>query len=283
LEFLEKLMSIDRRVIFVFVGIALVVPFFLDIGQKIEISPEVQTLYDAFMELPPGSKVLMSFDYDPPSAPELQPQAITALRLCFDRNLKVIMIGLWPMGPMQANLALETIFSEKKYLDKEPIYGVDYVNLGYSPGNELVIQRMGSSIPATFPRDFRGTPIQEIPLMQGIVNFSNVDYVFNLSAGYPGTVEWVQFAVDRFHARMGAANTAVQAPLVYPYVHAGQLTGLSGGMKGAAEFEKLTGFIGKGTKFMLSQSFAHLIVILFIIIGNTAYFITRARKKEKTG
>jgi hypothetical protein len=34
---------------------------------------------------------------------------------------------------------------------------------------------------------------------------------------------------------------------------------------------------------MLSQSFAHLIVILFIIIGNTAYFITRGRKKEKTG
>jgi len=283
LEFFEKLMSIDRRVIFLFVGVALIVPLFLDIEQKIEVTPEVQTLYDAFMELPPGSKVLMTFDYDPPSAPELQPQAITALRFCFDRKLKVIIIGLWPMGPMQANLALETIFSEKKYLDKEPIYGVDYVNLGYSPGNELVIQRMGSSIPSTFPRDFRGTPIEEIPLMQGIVNFSNLDFILNLSAGYPGTVEWVQFAVDRFHARMGAANTAVQAPLVYPYVHTGQLTGLSGGMKGAAEFEVLTGFTGKGTKFMLSQSFAHIIVVLFIIIGNIAYFVTRGREKEKTG
>ena len=29
---------------------------------------------------------------------------------------------------------------------------------------------------------------------------------------------------------------------------------------------------GKATKFMLSQSFAHLIVIAFIIIGNVAFF-----------
>jgi len=83
--------------------------------------------------------------------------------------------------------------------------------------------------------------------------------------------------VDRFHAKLAAGNTAVQAPQVYPYVHAGQLSGLAGGLKGAAELEKLVGFYGKGTKFMLSQSFAHMIVIVFIIVGNAAYFITRKK------
>ena len=54
-------------------------------------------------------------------------------------------------------------------------------------------------------------------------------------------------------------------------------------MKGAAEFEKLTGFTGKGTRFMLSQSFAHIIVVLFVIIGNAAYFVTRGRERKKIG
>jgi hypothetical protein len=63
-------------------------------------------------------------------------------------------------------------------------------------------------------------------------------------------------------------------------LRAGQLVGLLGGMKGASEFEKLTDFEGKGTKFMLSQSFAHSIIIIFIIIGNLAYFISRGAKKK---
>jgi hypothetical protein len=109
--------------------------------------------------------------------------------------------------------------------------------------------------------------------MRGVTNFDNIDFVFNLSAGYPGTVEWVQLAADRFHATLGAANTAVQAPLAYPYYRAGQLQGILGGMKGAAEFETLVGVIGKGTKFMLSQTFAHAIVIIFILVGNIAFFV----------
>ena len=59
---------------------------------------------------------------------------------------------------------------------------------------------MGSDIPAVFPRDSRGRPIGEFPIMEDVNDFTAIAYVFNVSAGYPGTVEWVQFAGDRFHA-----------------------------------------------------------------------------------
>jgi hypothetical protein len=274
---MEKLLKIDRRIIFLFVAAALIVPMFLHIPQPIVISPEVRMLYDAFDKLSPGSRVLMSFDYDPPSAPELQPMAVAALKYCFKKHLKVIIIGLWPQGPMQANLAIAAVDADPEFADDPPVYDKDYVNLGFMTGNEVVIQRMGSSIQETFPRDYLGRPTSELELMKGVYNFSNIDFVFNLSAGYPGTQEWVQFAADRFHARLGAGNTAVQAPIMYPYINAGQLKGLAGGLKGAAEFEKLVGFLGKATKFMLSQSFAHMAVIFFIIIGNLAYFMTRKK------
>ena len=71
---------VGRRTVFLYVGIAVSLPFFMSLTQKIKISPEVQTLYDGVSSLSPGSKVLVSFDYDPPSAPELQPMAESFFR-----------------------------------------------------------------------------------------------------------------------------------------------------------------------------------------------------------
>jgi hypothetical protein len=69
----------------------------------------------------------------------------------------------------------------------------------------------------------------------------------------------------------------VQTPEYTPYLGR-QLLGILGGMKGGAEFEALTTYRGKATKFMLAQSLAHLIVVAFIIIGNAAYFASRKKK-----
>ncbi len=270
---------IDRRTVFVFVGFAVVLPFFMSITQNIRISPEVQQVYNAMSTLQPGSKVLISFDYDPPSAPELQPMAESFITYCLSHDISVIIIGLWPQGPQQANLALEIALENEAVKAKNPQYGINYVNLGFQTGNEFVIQRMGTDFRSMFQTDYSGRHYDDIPLVKNIKNFSNIDYSFNLSAGYPGTQEWVQVAVDRYGLWMGAGNTAVQAPMMYTYLNAGQLEGLLGGMNGAAEFEKVCGITGKGTKYMLSQSFAHVVVIAFILIGNVAFFIGGRKKK----
>jgi hypothetical protein len=273
--FLEKMMGIDRRIIFILIFIALSIPMFIHIEMKIPVSPEVEMLVDTMNKLPEGAKVMVSLDYDPSSEPELQPMAETFFEYALRRNLKLIVFGLWPQGAIQAERA-RVVAEETE--NKQFEYGVNYINLGYQSGNELVIQRMGSSIPAMFPRDYFGRPIDEFPIMQGIRNFSNIDYVFNLSAGYPGTVEWVLFAADRFGVTVGAGNTAVQAPQVYPYLGK-QLKGLAGGMKGGAEFEILTGLPGRAVKYMVGQTFAHAIIVLFIIIANVAYFASRGSRK----
>ena len=265
---------VERRIVFLYVGIAIALPLFMSISQEIGISDEVREVYDAVLELPAGSKVLVSFDFDPPSAPELQPMAEAFITLCFQRDLKVIIIGLWPQGPQQANMAVDIALSRPDIAAKQLEYGVDYVNLGYQAGAEFVIQRMGSSFQSMFKTDYRGRPYEDIPLVKNVKNFSNIDYSLNLSAGFVGTVEWVQVAVDRYGLRMGAGNTAVQAPTVYPYYNAGQLIGLMGGMNGAAEFERLADLRAKATRFMLSQSLAHVIVIAFVLIGNVAYFMS---------
>jgi hypothetical protein len=279
----ERLLAIDRRWIFLVVAVSLTWPFFLNVTCKSQISPEVQRLYDTINELRPNSKILVSFDYDPASEPELNPMAEAFLKFSFAHRFKVVILGLWPQGPSQAERVLEKVFEDADIAALNLEYGVDYVNLGYQAGNEFAIQGMGASIRNVFPRDIRGTQTSDIPIMQDVRDFSNVDFVFNLSAGYPGTVEWVQVAADRYGVLLGAGNTAVQAPLAYPYLGAGQLVGLLGGMKGGAEFEVLTSYPGDASKFMVSQTAAHLVVILFIVVGNIAFFATRKKGSELGG
>jgi len=106
-----------------------------------------------------------------------------------------------------------------------------------------------------------------------------VQLLISISAGYPGTKEWVQQVGQRFQSASGepipivSGCTAVSAPEYYAYVNAGQLDGLLGGLAGAAEIEKLAGATGPATRGMDGQSLAHLVIIAFILLGNVLYVL----------
>jgi len=273
---------VERRIVFVYIAFSVILPLMMQISPPLPITGDVLKVYDNIKVLQPGSKVLCAFDYDPPSAPELQPMAVAFMKYAFKHDLKVIIMGLWPQGPQQAQMAVEEAMLDPEVAAKNLQEGIDWVNLGFQSGNEFVIQSMGSEFKRMFPKDDRLVPYDSIPLMKNVVNFSNIDYVMNFSSGKPGTVEWVQIGVDRFGVKMSAGNTAVQAPMVYPYLRAGQLLGILGGMSGAAEFEKVLDEEGDASTFLLAQMFAHATVIAFIIIGNIAFFIGGRRKKITT-
>ena len=270
---------IERRVVFLYIALAISLPLLMQKSAPVPVTPDVQQLVDALDKLPPGAKVLAAFDYDPASAPELQPMGVAFFKYAFKHDFKVIIMGLWPQGPQQANQAIIEAMQDPEIAAKNLQVGEDYVNLGFQSGNEFVIQSMGSGFKRMFPTDDRRIPYDDIPLLNDITDFSNIDFIFNLSAGKPGTVEWVQIAVDRFGAKCGAGNTAVQAPQVYPYLRSGQLIGLLGGMSGGAEFEKAVNEKGQASTFIFAQMISHATVIAFIIIGNMAFFISRKKKK----
>ncbi len=270
---------IERRIVFLYIALAISLPLLMQKTAPVPVTADVQQLVNALDKLPPGSKVLAAFDYDPSSAPELQPMGVAFMKYAFKHDLKVIVMGLWPQGPQQANQAIEEAMKDPAIADKNLQYGIDYANLGYQSGAEFVIQSMGSDFKRMFPLDDRHIPYDSLQILNDVTNFSNIDFIFNLSAGKPGTVEWIQIAVDRFGATCGGGNTAVQAPQVYPYLRSGQLTGLLGGMSGGAEFEKAINEKGQASTFIFAQMISHAMVIAFIIMGNIAFFISRKKKK----
>jgi hypothetical protein len=268
---------IDRRIIFAMIIVAVVWPLIQPLGLPIDVSPPVQSLFDAVDALPPGTIVMLGGDYSPDTVPELQPMTVAFLRHAFKNDLRVVVTCLWPASPPLVEAALSPVAEEFN-----KVYGVDYVNLGYMTGGPVTILGMGTSITNTFPRDYYGTPVGDIPLMDEVSSLADIPFVMEVSAGTPGTREWVQQAVSRFSVRLGAGTTAVGAPNFYPYISSGQLVGLLGGLKGAAEYETLVGAPADATKGMDAQSIVHALIIVFILFGNIVYFVSRRPRRAES-
>jgi hypothetical protein len=71
------------------------------------------------------------------------------------------------------------------------------------------------------------------------------------------------------------------APGLYPLLRSGQLNGLIGGLRGAAEYETLIGQKGKAIAGMDAQSATHLAIIVLVIMCNLFYFSTRKQAKQQ--
>lgn len=278
MKFVRWLANIDRRIIFVVIAVAVVVPLLLPLGMRVKVTPQARTIYDEVENLPAGSNVLVSFDYDPAAMPEVHPMALAFLRHCFAKKHKVIIMALWPQGAQMAVRAIGEIGGE---FDLE--YGRDYVNLGYKPGGDIVIKSLGASFPEVFPRDMAGEPTAGLPIMAKVRNLKDIDLVMDLSAGDPGIPAWVRVANALYQRKVAGGCTAVSAPQFFPYLQTGQLIGLLGGLKGAAEYEAVTAYAGKATRRMDSQSVAHVVIIAFILFANISYFILRKQRAEGSG
>ena len=276
IDLILKLGTVDRRWIFLIIGTVVIIPLFFPLGLPIRATATTQQVYDTIDALPHGAKVLVSCEYGPSTKPEIHPMTLAVMRHLFKNKHKVYVTCLWPDGQFLAEEALDQVGGEEYGL----IYGEDYVLLGFRPGNEAVVKGIVSNLRKLYTIDSRGTKVTEIPMMDGIHRFEDFDFLFSASAGYPGTIEWVQYAVDPTDVPMSTGTTSIQVNEVMPYVAAGQVNGILAGMPGAAEYEALIGVPGIGTSGMDAQSVAHLVIVLFIVLGNIGYFIERHRSKK---
>ena len=264
------MLKIDRRIIFLVIGLCTLLPLLYPVGLPIRISPEVRSIYDYMESLPEGSVFLLSIDFDPASKPELHPQAIALLRHAFRKNLRVVAMTLWVSGTGMADQLLTQVTQE---MGKEN--GKDYVFLGWSPGGAAVIINMGQNLYSAFPSDYGGKSTKGLPVLEGVSSLKDVTYAISLGAGNPGVEAWYVYGKDKYKFELGGGCTGVMAPGLYPLLRSGQLNGLIGGLRGAAEYESLVGRKGRAVAGMDAQSATHLAIIVLVAICNVFYFSLR--------
>ncbi len=267
-DFAHRLLRLDRRVIFLLIGVATLLPLLYPLELPIRVSPEVKKIHDHIESLPAETLILVSFDFEPGGKPELYPMAIALLRHAFQKNLKVLGVTLWPAGAGLAETALTEVAREQ---GKER--GRDFVFLGYAPGEANAIISMGQDFHTAFPTDHAGTKLSEIPLLRTVRSLRDIPYVLSLSVGFPGIETWYVYGKEKYGFELGGGCTAVSAPRFYPLLDTGQINGLLGGLRGAAEYELLINQQGKAIAGMDAQSATHFLIIVLIVICNAAYFL----------
>ncbi|MFH1676193.1 MAG: hypothetical protein ABIC40_04130 [bacterium] len=270
---MDYVTTLDRRWIFILVALAVIIPLWKGVVLPVNVTPPAQSIYDYVNGLKEGDPVMIVFDYDPASEAELYPMSLAIMRHCFDKKLRVLSFTMWPNGAAVIDRAFNQM--EQEYPDIER--GVDFVNFGFQVGGALVIIAMGQDIRNACPSDYRGYSTANMKVLEGIKTLKDLKYIIDLAAG--STIDWwVAYGVQRYHFTLGAGCTAVSATQYYPYLDTGQINGLLGGLKGAAEYEWLSGHKDRAIKGMTAQSWVHALIVVLVIISNIFYFITRKKR-----
>tara|TARA_B100000131_G_scaffold317350_1_gene359197 strand:- start:379 stop:1275 length:897 start_codon:yes stop_codon:yes gene_type:complete len=293
-KYITILGNLDRRIIFILIGLAVLIPLIKPnwVALPIKIDQNTNTVYQSISNLKENDKVLLSFAYGASTKPEVHPMAIGLLNHLFSKGVKVYIVSLWPEGPIMAQQAMSTVKNSGLFNIKD---GSDYVMFDYKVGGFVVIKGIADNFRELYKQDYNGNAIEDLQIMEGIYSVEDFDFVFDFSAGVPGNAEWVQYACDPKNIPLSSGCTSIMVTDAIPYVESGQLQGILAGMPGAAEYEQLVYEymieeqqnnnkyinknieIQKGKAFarMSAQSVAHFLMVIFIIIGNIAYYYSR--------
>jgi len=282
MKYLAKLGKLDRRIIFLLLLVVILIPLLFSIKSRFYVDSATRGLYDYIDHIEPnGRPLVLSFDYDPQVAAELDPMARAVLRHCFARGVRVIGMSLQPQGD-----AIGEAIITQTALEFKRQKGKDYCYFGFRPAGTIVMLQMGVNVKRALPIDYYQVSFDSLPMMHNIHNYYDMAMVLSL-AGSNWPYFWIVYAETKFKVRVGAGQTAVMAPDNYPFLQTGQLVGQLGGMKGAAEYEQLivdAGYYHKGdmaSKAMNAISFSHLLIITLILLGNIGYFVTQHLGKKK--
>jgi hypothetical protein len=266
----QKILNVDRRIIWLIMLILLAYPMINPIGLPIGVDPFPQAFYDTIENLPPGAVVLQCYEHDAGHIGELVPQAVTTLQHLFDKDVKIINIVFY-----RADVA--TVYEEYvlPYVDQRGAeYGVDYVNIGFVQGMEAAMAAFAEDF--TFPvKDQYGSLLEDMPLIQEVQTMRDVDLVIMQSAmdqeirqfcvpyDVPGLVGIIPFSL----------------PEMMNYYDAGIVVGILAGLPAAAQYEYLAGYPAKAILGMDAITLSHLFLIALIIVVNITSILTREGEK----
>ena len=285
----DKMLGVDRRWIYLLIFIAIAIPTLFPLRLPVQVTSDVRGVFDEIEALPDGSHIFIAVDYEPGTRPEMDPMSTAVLLHCFMKKLKVVSISYVVYG---AGVA-EHLFKETERLyteqtGEELVYGEDYCYLGFKPGEYAMIIKLGQDIKETCKQDGYNIDVYTLPILKEKNKLGDYPYMVNLHDDSYADM-WILYGHERTGLKMGSVCTAVMASGMYPFIQAGQLTGVVGGLKGGSEYEQLLNEkydlkkpLVKATAGMDIQSVIHILIILLMLLGNFAYIMKSRQEKKQS-
>lgn len=252
----------SRRIIFALLALTVISVMLLKPRLPITVTASTQDVFNQIEALDSGAVVMISFDHEASSLPEIGPIGAAIAEHCFRRGISVVGLALFSEGN-----AIGYDLLSRQAARSGRTYGADWIYLGFRPQYTAAILGMGESIEEVFKADYLGAPTASLPLARRVRNYDDIALVVSVADGSMPTY-WVEFAANRYGEKIIAALSAVMVTSYIPYLESGQLDGILTGLKGAAEYEQLLGDPAAGTRGMAAQSAAHVLIALLVVWGN---------------
>jgi len=258
---------------------AALVPFFTGgwITPWVQPQGSVIALARLIQDLPADTTVMLSFDYDPAYAGELDPLARAVIRHLAARSVRSVVMSTNPAGVgVASQIYTEVAADSPAYAE----YGENYAILGYLPGVEAGLRTLNNTLANAFRTDaVARAPLSELPATRGLATLRDVDHIIILSDNPQSVRRWIEQVRTRNGVSLHALVTARAEPILVPYQQSGQLQTLIGGFQ-AAEYELVASV--RPTALNLADAYAALFVVLVAvaIATNVAHVLGKRQSRK---
>lgn len=282
--------AIDRRFVYLLVFLSLAVPLYHGYRVTPARLESAEKLYAAVeaIERKPGNVAVVAMDFGPNLIAENGAQTEVVLEHLFRRRIPVVLFSLYNQAEPFLTSIPEDIAARlaAEIPGERWTYGVDWVNIGYQPGGYIFVQSLpkAESFMTALGKDVRGNTVANLPIARGVGGFESVALLGQFT-GLLGMFDlYIQFFQKKEYRPVFTHGcTSITIPEAFIYLDSGQLTGLLEGIAGAAWYSELLQRAHPQRKIDSSGAIntglgvAHLIIILFIVLGNLGGLIGRWR------
>lgn len=270
----DKLLNMDQRIIYGLMFIALAAPILYPVVLPMDIQAYSQESFDFADSLPAGSLVLIEGGLGSATYPQGGPGLVAQICHLLGKDVNLVFFSTNTESNEWTRNAIDDALS-KLPAGVSAENGVDWVHLGYVPGQESGVAAIATDIRSIRNEDFYGTPIDSIPLLDGVNDATSFDAVC-WWGGSEASIPWgIRQFVTPFGIPMTGMCTTNEVPNYSPYISSGQLKGLIGGVRGSAEYEYLSGFPGPALGQAMATNFGGLLWAVMVILGNVLYFLKK--------
>jgi hypothetical protein len=277
-SFMERALELDHRILASIVFVIITAMLLYPLSIPFPVSSYGQNYYNFVESIPPDTVVGFMMGETPSTKPQLMSSTVITTAMLWEKNDPVV---VWYDYAICAPLVEGYLEEAKKMVDREIVYGVDYVNLGYIAGEETGQAAFLKDIrQVTAGKDLYGNNLDDLPMMEGVNSGNELKYGFANCACYCTEPMYVRQWQMVYDAKIATIGCAMALPGITIYLSTGQLQGTANGLLGSAEVEYLTGNLGLAYGQTLAVSFTGLYFTVLVILGNIFFFALRSRGGE---
>ncbi|PKN90651.1 MAG: hypothetical protein CVU44_23145 [Chloroflexi bacterium HGW-Chloroflexi-6] len=244
-----------------------------------DLSAFISTIYGLDSENP----VLIVMDYQPAMSGEMDAALSPVLNDLMIRGSHLGFVSTLPTGPLMVSRTMDRMQSRYGHAYQA---GVQYVDLGYLPGDAAGIRAFVTQPHAAIGLGGFGENLWNLPMLSNIKQMSDFAAVIIVTDNPDNGRIWVEQTGSALNQQPMLMVISAQAePMLIPYYDSGQVRGLLTGLSGAAVYEATREQPGLARVYWDSYGFGLIAAQLLILTGGVWSLVagirTRRQKQEQ--